>query len=54
MMAEEKKKGFFSKLFTPKSKGCCCNVQFEKIPDSQEEVNDDKKEKTEAEEKKGS
>lgn len=31
-MEEKKKKGFFSSLFVPKSKGCCCNVQFEEVP----------------------
>lgn len=37
-MEEKKKKGFFSSLFAPKSKGCCCcNVQFEEVPEKTEE-----------------
>jgi len=34
-MPEEKKKGFFSKIFGG-GQGCCCNLRIEEVPESDE------------------
>lgn len=42
-MAEEAKKGILSRLFGPKSSGCCNTIKIEEVTEEQPQSPDDKK-----------